>query len=308
MSIARLLLYLWRLFKIPLILIGSSALFLSVERLCHKATDGFSLVRMTHPLPKEGEFQPPKLSLEEKDLLLHILNQPFHYLGCGGQTYVFASEDGHYVMKFLKFHHRRIPFWVQALSLPKKWDLYRQEKMQRKAFRLIRTLRSYVIAYDYFKQETGMIYHHLIDTQDLKHSITFFDTLGYRYILDADHCAFILQKRGLSTDYVINQLMKEGKIQEAQDKISELIAFSIKRCQKGLKDRDFKFKSNLGFIDNQASQIDLGSLSLDNKYSEPRFYKAEISHAAKKFRTWLKKEHPSLLEHFDKEIEKLYAN
>jgi hypothetical protein len=297
-----------RTLKVFLISLLSILTFFGVERLCHLATDGFALARMTHPLPNDKEFAPPSLPSEERINLLKILSQPFYYLSCGGQAYVFASEDGHYVIKFLKFHHRRIPSWMQKLPLPKQLDLYRLSKMDRKEARLKRNLKSYVLAYDYFKEETGMIYHHLENTHDLKQNLMFFDKMGYRYVIDLDHCAFVVQKRGLSTYYMINNLMKEGKIEETKEKLSQLLALSVRRCQKGLGDRDFKFKSNLGFIDNVASQIDLGSLSLDNRYTYPEFYKAEINHAAKKFRSWLEKEYPILVDYFDEELEKLNTN
>lgn len=297
-----------KLLKIFMISFFSLTAFFTLERLCHKATDGFSLVRMTNPLPSDTEFAPPLLSSEERSHLFTIVSQPFHYLNCGGQAYVFASEDGQYVIKFLKFHHKRIPAWIEKIPLPKALNLYRLSKIAKKDFRLKRNLKSYVIAYDHLKKETGMIYHHLEKTHDINHNLTFFDKLGYRYVIDLDSYAFVIQKRGLSTYYMINKLMKEGKIEEAKEKLSQLIRLSVIRCQKGIGDRDFKFKSNLGFIDNMASQIDLGSLSLDDRYKQPDFYKAEINHSAKQFLLWLKKEHPLLADHFEEDLNLFNSN
>lgn len=293
-----------KVLKIFLISCLSLLVFWGIERLCHKATDGFALVRITNPLPIDKEFYPPLLSSK----VLKILSQPFYYLSCGGQAYVFASEDGQYVIKFLKFHHKRIPIWMQKLPLPKGLNLCRLSKIAKKEFRLKRNLRSYVIAYDHFKEESGIIYHHLEKTNEIQHDIVFFDKLGYRYVVNLDNYAFVIQKRGLSTYYMINKLMKEGKQQEAKEKLSQLLALSVKRCKKGIGDRDFKFKSNLGFIDNTASQIDLGSLSLDERQTHPDFYKTEINHSAKQLLSWLKKEHPVLVEHFEEELKALNAN
>jgi len=263
---------------------------------------------MSHLLPTEAEFTPPSLEQEEKQQLLSILSQPFYYLSCGGQSYVFISEDHNYVIKFFKFHHRRLPGWIELLPLPSKLDLYRQGKAQRKAFRLKRTLRSYVIAYDHFKEETGMIYHHLQATCDLQQSLVFFDRLGYRYQISLDGYAFLVQKRGISTAKMLKELMQQGDALLAQAKLEELLRFAIKRFQKGVFDRDFKLNSNLGFIDGKAAQIDLGSLSLDPKQSMPEVYKPALYEAAGRFRTWLQIEHPTLVEGFDQTLQRLLAD
>ena len=122
--------------KVRILIITASLLltFFGLERLCHMATDGFALARITHPLQANGEFPPPILSSEETMTLKKILSQPFHYLSCGGQTYVFTSDDGHYVIKFLKFHHRRIPLWMQKIPLPNRLSLYLLSKMTKKEF------------------------------------------------------------------------------------------------------------------------------------------------------------------------------
>jgi hypothetical protein len=286
----------------------STALFFGLERLCHKATDGFALTRMTNPLPSDEEFQTPKLSDEESKQMHMILSQPFYYLSCGGQSYVFISEDGQYILKFNKFHHLRIPSLIKHLPLPASLDQYRTKKIQKKDFILRRTLRSYVVAYRFLKQETGMLYYHLQKTSDLNQTLTFFDKLGYKYTINLDDYAFVVQKKGMATRHMINALMQEGKTIEAQEKLDQLLRLAVVRCQKGLGDRDFKFKSNLGFIDGIAAQIDLGSLSLDEHAKEPTFYKAEIKRAGGVLRAWLMEEHPTLVTAFDASLEKICAS
>jgi hypothetical protein len=291
--------------KFFLYLAAGAAIFLGIERLCHRVTDGFALTRMIHPLPIDPELAPPHLSEEEQGFLFSLLSQPFYYLSCGGQTYVFLSEDGRYVIKFLKFHHRRVPLWLQKLPLPPALAHKRSLKVERKEFRLKRTLRSYVLAYECLKQETGMIYHHLSLTSLFRHSLTLFDRLGYRYEIPLDQCAFLIQKRGCSTAEMLRDLMNQGKIEEAKNKLSELMTLCLHRCQKGIGDRDFKFRSNLGFIDNEASQIDLGSLFLDEKQKRPEVYQHTIHEAATRFRPWLKENYPMLIDHFDQELSHL---
>ena len=218
---------------------------------------------------------------------------------------MFISEDGQYIVKFSKFHHLRIPSLINYLPLPTSLDQYRTKKIQKKDFILRRTLRSYVIAYRFLKQETGMLYYHLQKTSDFNQTLTFFDKLGYKYTINLDDYAFVIQKKGMATRHMINALMQEGKVKEAQEKLDQLLRLAIVRCQKGLGDRDFKFKSNLGFIDGLAAQIDLGSLSLDEDAKEPTFYKAEIKRAGGVLRAWLIKEHPILVKEFDASLEEI---
>lgn len=291
--------------RTPLLFLFSLFSFFGIERLCHLATEGFALVKITSPLPTEGEFTPPILQAEEKQSLLHILSQPFYYLSCGGQSFVFVSSDGHYVIKFLKFHRRRIPLWLQKIPLPRNLEDYRLSKITKELSCLERNLRSYVISYNHFKEESGILYHHLQKTAELHSHLSFFDKLGYRYTINLDDYAFVVQKRGVSTRDMLANLLKEGKTQEIKEKFYQLIDFSIRRCQKGVGDSDFKFKSNLGFIDGLPSQIDLGSLFLDEKQKEPEVYKTKIAKSAKHFRRWLEKHYPFLVEDFDQAMTRL---
>ncbi|MBM3191217.1 MAG: hypothetical protein FJZ63_01010 [Chlamydiae bacterium] len=290
--------------KIFLIIL-SVPFFVILGRLCHRATDGFALTRMTNPLPLDAEFIPPSLSEAELREVHGILAQPFYYLSCGGQSYVFLSQDGRYVIKFSKFHHLRVPPWITYLPLPKSLEEYRQKKIVKKDFVLKRTLRSYVVAYNYFKQETGIVYHHLQKTNDFHQDLVFFDKLGYKYEISLDDYAFVLQKRGMSTLHMLQSLMKEGRQHEAQEKLEELLQLALWRCQKGLADRDFKFKSNLGFIEGKAAQIDLGSLSLDERTTNPDFYYTEVKRAGLVLRDWLQQVHPELVAGFELSLNKL---
>lgn len=288
-----------------LILVATPLLLWGIERLCHHVTDGFALTRISHPLQANSNLSPPPLPSKEKEQLLSILSQPFYYLSCGGQSYVFISADRRHVIKFFKFHHRRLPGWLEHIPLPSYLDHYRSLKIARKAFRLKRTLQSYVIAYDHFKEETGLLYHHLEPTNDLHQTLLFFDRLGYRYEISLDDYAFLVQKTGLSTAEMLKKLMDQGEESLAQQKLSELLQFALRRFQKGLYDRDFKFKSNLGFIDDRPAQIDLGSLSLDPQQTLPQVYKPALHEASLRFLNWLQATHPSLVHGFDEDLRKI---
>jgi len=65
-----------------------------IENWCDHATDGFTIASLS----SEHSLDYPTLGSEEAARA--ILNQPFHYLGSGGQSFVFTSADGKYVLKF----------------------------------------------------------------------------------------------------------------------------------------------------------------------------------------------------------------
>ena len=97
-------------------------LFFGVERLCHKATDGFAIVNIYAPpgdnsKRHRAEMPDPKL-----------LTQTYRYLNCGSQSYIFVSEDGKTILKFFKFQHMRIPPWLDFLPSKGKFGKNRLKK------------------------------------------------------------------------------------------------------------------------------------------------------------------------------------
>src|SRR5262245_49798043 len=68
-------------------------------RLYYRLTDGFVESNIMYDVPKDPRWQTVTLTGYEKEALAAILSQPFYYLGKGCQSYVFASQDGQYVIK-----------------------------------------------------------------------------------------------------------------------------------------------------------------------------------------------------------------
>ena len=105
-------------------------LFFGVERLCHRATDGFALVNIYSPKGSDHGLQTDfPLSISNVNL-----DQPFYYLNSGSQSYVFLSNDGQTILKFFKFQHMRIPPWIEYLPLPSSLAEKRAKKREKKKF------------------------------------------------------------------------------------------------------------------------------------------------------------------------------
>jgi hypothetical protein len=126
-----------------------------------RLTDGFRVSNMTYDMPHNPDWEVPPLSDQEKKEVDSILNQPFNYVGKGAQSYVFASKDGKYVIKFFKFRHLR-PSWIID-ALP-EWDFlkdYREKNRERKNRLIMVVFSGYKLAYDELRNQSGIVYLHL---------------------------------------------------------------------------------------------------------------------------------------------------
>lgn len=291
------------LFLVLLALSSALFIFLILERLTHRATDGFAIMRITHDLPCKA----PQETASQNDTvhLQKILAQPFYYFNSGGQSYIFISEDKKYVLKFFKFHHMRIPPILGYLPLPKPLKNYRNSKIAKKNFVLERTFQSYDIAYHHLKKETALIYLHLHRTNNLNCQLHIVDKIGIHFDLNADDFAFALQHKGRLAYDEITDLMNNNDKGPAQRAVSDIIDLVISRCKKGIGDTDPDFKTNFGFISGQAVQLDVGRFHLDESEKNPEVYLPEIHRITKDFSFWIKKNHPDLSSFFDKKIQSL---
>ncbi len=273
-------------------------LFFGVERLCHKATDGFAMVNVYAPPGNNSQWH------REETPDKALLNQTYHYLGCGSQSYVFVSEDGKTVLKLFKFQHMRTPPWLDFL--PSKGILGEKRLKKRKV--LEKTFNSYAIAYNLLKKETALLYIHLDKTNHLKQTLTIIDKIGKSHTLDLDRIEFILQKRGILAYEAINNWMKQGERQKAQSGIQNLLRLSVHRCQMGIFDKDPDFSTNFGFIDETPFQIDFGRLNLLETEKDPKTYVPEMIRITRDLEGWIAENHPDLLDSFRKELDEITAN
>ncbi|MCK4935074.1 MAG: hypothetical protein KAR79_05755, partial [Simkaniaceae bacterium] len=279
-------------------------LFFFTERLCHYATDGFAVVNISAPIVDAEPWFTP-FTHEDKETLDKILCQKFTYLDSGAQCYVFLSEDKQTVVKFFKFQHMRIPPWIQYLPLPKKWDAHRHAKHQKKQTILKRTFESCHIAYHHLKEETGLLYIHLTKTPQIHKKLHIIDKIGRFHLIDLNSTEFIIQKRASGVFDSINKWMQNDQIEKAVNGITSLFELSIKRCKQGIFDKDPDFKTNFGFLEKSAIQIDIGRFSFDETRKRPAIYRPEILRITREFQKWIADNHPSLLEPFNLRLENI---
>lgn len=279
--------------------------FFAVERLCHKATDGFALNKVLYPLNVEVVESNAPLSVEHQFALNVLCSEKFYYLGSGAQVYAFCTKDKQYVLKLFKFQHMRIPPVVKMLPLTKKLDKIRTEKLEFKKNIIKNVFDSFTIAYNHLKEETALMLVHLNCTNHLKGSVRISDRINNEYDLDLNNTYFVLQRYATLAYDQIGLWMDQKEISKARNGIRSLVKLAAKRCQKGILDKDPDFRTNFGFIDGKARQIDIGRFSHNIDECKPDIYGPEMIRITRPFRNWLETHHEALVEVLDEEVEKL---
>lgn len=284
-----------RLLSIPLFFISFATGFVLVEKLCHKATDGFSILRISSYLPPDLNLE---VQLEDLKELQGILDQPFYYLASGGQSFVFISTDQKYVLKFFKFHHKRLFPNFSFLSYPKILRGYLDEKIERKKGKLYRSLLSPSIACTLLKSECALIYSHLQTTNFLASKLKIFDKLHNPFILDADEFAFVVQKKGISVREKLDLLEKQNNKEAIKQVFKDILTLSHQRADRGILDRDNDLYNNFGYIEERAVFLDVGTFYFASQNVQAQYTKEE-SKAIKRLEKSLKTSHPKLIELLD---------
>lgn len=164
---------------------------------------------------------------------LSELNQKYFLKAQGGQSYVFFSEDGKYVLKFFKDMPRPLVLWPS----------YQQKKLSK----LKRTLGGYNLAFTRLPAETGLVYLHLQpSTAPLATPLvtTLVDRLNIHHNVDLSSVYFVLQK-------------KAEPLTSCPD-LAQVFELLSKRSAAHIADHDPRLYTNLGWIDGKLVFTDPG--------------------------------------------------
>jgi hypothetical protein len=281
------------LIKLALLLL----LFQLTSRFCEKATDGFAVSKIASHLSFDPKWAIPQNEPEAKT----ILNQKFHYLSKGAQCYVFASSDNKYVLKFF----RQKLFYLSPFSYFLPSEL-REKKLQKKKGALEKDFKSYLLAHEELKEETGLIFLHLNKSNTFDHPLTIVDKLGIEHRIDLNQHEFFIQKKASLIPEKIEEEMKKGNIEGAKETIRSLFALIHRRIEKKISDADANLKKNFGYIDGKAIQIDVG------RFSKTEFSKGRALNSLDKRKEdlhyWINQHYPELSPFFETEFKRLIEN
>jgi hypothetical protein len=184
--------------------------------------------------------------------------------------------------------------YLNGIYLPSFLESFRTKIIAERKERLHTIFLSFKLAYDRFKEHTGLLYLHLNKTNTLHQTITLVDNIGVAHSFDLDSLEFALQKTAALAYPTIQHHMKTGNKQAAENCLKSLVELIITRSKAGLADRDPIVKRNFGFIGEQAIEIDLGSFYEDPFLKNPIAYKRELFCETIKLKSWIRKRYPEL--------------
>lgn len=276
------------------LLILFSLLVLGIQDLCRKQTKGFALLKAKSSYGSKG---PIGLSPEELVPIQSILSQPFHFLTKGLQCYVFVSEDEKYVLKLLKWKELEPPLWVRCL--PNSWlTQLKREKKEKKEF----DFTSYQIAWDELKEETGLIYLHLQQTEGLDTTLCLYDPIKVRHQVPSDTIEFILQTKAAPFLPYFEQ--NQNNEEKMVSFFSSFVKILQNRIQKGIGDSDVSLEYNMGVSeDGTPFLFDIGNLSrIEEKKDQPY---ASLKKESKLALIWLSQNNPKVALFLEKQIQEV---
>lgn len=273
--------------KIIALILIALTLF-ALARLYYRLTDDFRHGNITHDHAARPEWETPPLSDEEKRRLATILNQPYHYIDKGAQSYAFGSADGKYVLKFFKFKHLR-PSLFQSWLPPFPFIAeYRDRQAARKKRKFEGVFAGYHLANQVHKKESGLIYIHLNPTKNLFSSVTVFDKIGRKHFIQLDEVVFILQKRAQTMRAVISEALSQGNLDLAKKRINQILDLYLSEYKKGIFDHDHGIMHNAGFAGKHPIHLDVGKLKSDANMRLQSNYAQDLALVARRMDRWLK--------------------
>jgi len=255
-------------------------------RFCSKATDGFTMHSIAHF--REGERG------SSESIPSVIFNQPFYYLGKGAQCYAFISEDRRYVLKFFRRDHLKVSF-LQGI-LP--WTKEKKKRMEQKREKIF---TSAAIAFSHLREETGLIYIQLKQTEGSLPQVLLFDKLHIAHSLALADVPFVLQRAASLVPQRMRKWSAQGEKEEAKKGLRELCALIRNRCEKGIFDKDVDFLTNFGFCEEGAIEVDIGRFRWDEREKDPKIIAEELVRVTDPLVKWLLEIDPELAAFLDAE-------
>lgn len=278
------------LLTLPLIL------FFGLDFWFHPRIHKFCPYDVYNSMQSSPEWDIPEFSFETQNQLRHILNQKFFYHDKGTQSYVFLSEDGKYILKFFKQRSIRPQTWLACI--PFEHNSYYQ-KQKKRFLRGASTFSACTTAYKELKNETGLLYVHINQSQNLFKPLLCIDASGKSHSIDLDKTCFCIQEYADLIYPRITHLMNQNQIDSAKNVISSVFTLIETLGKKGVADNDAIIYRNFALLKDKAIQIDIGELRIDPARQTNHQYKHEVIPMVEGFKNWIAETHPSLSAHFE---------
>lgn len=284
--------------KISLAFLFFSFLILSMSFFTNY-NQGFSLKKITTDLPDSGIWEMSPTSCTEP--IVKILDQPYKFLGRGGQVFAFVSEDENYVIKIIRYD-----LLTPTLLMRLKGYFFKDSFAYiRKNKRYNEAMQSYYNSHNDLSDVTNILYTHLVKQKGLQKKIALKDRLGKTYSIDLNSIGFVLQKKARLLGHVLLDLKKTNDNKRICEILEEYLCLLKNRSDKGfwIKDHNQSL-NNYGFIDGKLFEIDVGSYRLKNDKDSAFIKKNNLDHL-KRLHLWIRDNVNECLGFFDTKINEI---
>lgn len=232
-------------------------------------THSFHLSRCMPPASSAWEGGKLFSSLPAKEIG-EVLSQTFYYLDRGAQSFVFASQDGRYVLKLFLFDPS--PF---------------------KAKKMLESCKIAAQAVE----ETALVYLHFGPSKETLPVVRLVGPAWRRTRLQCANYCFALQMRAVPFKESLFLAYREKNLDALTQRLDAFYSLLRRRISMGILNSDPGLCCNFGFIeDSRAIEIDFGNYSLEEKCDEDR----EMNRYRRKLVEWASIEMPEWKEEFEK--------
>lgn len=279
--------------------------FYGIGRFYFHVTAGFRYANIASDFTFQPQWEVRPLLASEQTEWMHALDQPYTYLGKGCQSYVFASQDGNYVIKFFKYQRYRLQSWLAYFPPLPAVVKYRQEKLEKKWKKLDGFVQSWKVAFEHLKEETGLLFVHLNKTNHLQRQLTIYDKIGQTYTLELDKMEFCVQRRAKLLCATLLEYKTREDLAGAQQLIHRLLNVILSEYSRGLADNDHALMQNTGVVQGNPIHIDVGQFVFNEAVKQPTVFHQELFTKTYKFKYWLKEHYPELGEYLEIELRQI---
>lgn len=223
------------------------------------------------------------LTAQQSEQLHTIFSQPFDYLDRGKQTYVFASRDGQYVVKFFDAGCRRSGAFPLLISPSKKRCLKKIKRL----------IEGYQVAMEHDSGHHGIVYMQLEPNPALNQIAVVFDRFGIKHEIDLTAVPFVVQQKAVPLRQLISELLAAGNVEEAKKRFRQVVSMYVESYEAGVYDRDHNVMYNVGFVEGTPIRIDAGRLQYNPEYMDRALYSKDLRKIMDdRFGGWLSRHYP----------------
>lgn len=235
------------------------------------------------------------LSSLSDDQLKALLSQRFFFLNRGAQSFVYASEDGDYVLKLF--------FFDSQSSLIDRFFFRDQSSIEIATDKIQKLFQSCLTAWVAI-EHTALVYLHFAETKNNQPKIRLIGPFTRSYCIDGNKFVFALQKRALPLKDALQEAYQKNDKNLFFQHVQEVFSLLEKRISSNIFNSDRSLLENIGLMgSHEVIEIDFGNYRFEPQKGEVQ-KQQEIRRYKKRLEKWIKRNTP----HWEKSIDEQVSN